>query len=406
MSTLPIKLCHVRSHQDEKNSSAKINFEAQMNILADHEATGQKNKMTGPADDVRNIAIAQLRIGGVAITRDSQRWILQAAGKIPIQQYYWERHGWNDDTFNNICWETQRAILQTYNQDDQTRIIKFVHGWLPTRHRQAKEGTAVSPGCSLCTAVLEDNLHLFVCRHKEMERHQAKLATHISKWLQEHGDSEITNLFDLGLQESAHPNRSWKPDMRHVSVKWRKAVEAQNEIGWHHIFYGRIAKDLKTAMDQHYQEEGAHDRRTNGEQWARKLIRTIWDTMLALWGERNKILNKQDDDIARAHQKEATEQRVRRCYAYKDNLRHSERIQWFSAPLHEMIQKDTRSLATWANTVERIINITKREKKKRPKESLLMERFLNLRSQTPTRTPTPTIYVKHPKRFSQELHPD
>jgi hypothetical protein len=320
MSTLPIKLCHVRSHQDEKNSSAKINFEAQMNILADHEATCQKNKMTGPADDVRNIAIAQLRIGGVAITRDSQQWILQAAGKIPIQQYYWERHGWNDDTFNNICWETQRAILRTYSQDDQTRIIKFVHGWLPTRHRQAKEGTAVSPGCSLCTAVLEDNLHLFVCRHKEMERHQAKLATHISKWLQEHGDSEITNLFDLGLQESAHPNRSWKPDMRHVSVKWRKAVEAQNEIGWHHIFYGRIAKDLKTEMDQHYQEEGAHDRRTNGEQWARKLIRTIWDTMLALWGERNKILNKRDDDIARAHQKEATEQRVRQCYAYKDNL--------------------------------------------------------------------------------------
>jgi hypothetical protein len=80
------------------------------------------------------------------------------------------------------------------------------------------------------------------------------------------------------------------------------------------------SKRPKTAMDQHYQEEGAHDRRTNGEQWARKLIHTIWDTMLALWGERNKILNKRDDDIARAHQKEATEQRVRRCYAYKDNL--------------------------------------------------------------------------------------
>jgi hypothetical protein len=147
MSKLPIQLYHVRSHQDEKSPSATINFEAQLNILADQEATRQRNKMSGPAEDVRNIAIAQLRIAGIVITRDSQRLILQSAGKIPIQQYYQERHGWTTDTFNNICWETQRAILRTYNQDDQTRVTKFVHGWLPTQHRRAKEGTSVSMQC-------------------------------------------------------------------------------------------------------------------------------------------------------------------------------------------------------------------------------------------------------------------
>jgi hypothetical protein len=406
MSKLPIKLYHVRSHQDEKHPSAKLNFEAQLNIMADQEATRQRNIMSGPAEEVRNIAIAQLRIGGVAITRDSQRWILQSAGKIPIQQYYQERHRWTTDTFNNICWETQRAILRTYNQDDQTRVIKFVHGWLPTQHRRAKEGASESTRCRLCNAELEDNLHLFACRHKDMEQQQVKVTTHINKWLQEHGDSEITNLFDLGLQESAHRQGPWQPDMRHVSRKWRKAVEAQNKIGWHHIYYGRLAKDMITAMDQHYQDDGTHDRSTNGEQWARKLIRTLWDTMLALWAERNRILNKRDEAAAQAHQKDVTEHRVWRCYAYKENLRHSERIQWFSEPLQEMLKKETRYLAAWAKTVERIINITKREKKKRPKESLIMERFLNLRAHKPPRPPIPIQNVNNPRRFSQELQPD
>jgi hypothetical protein len=71
-----------------------------------------------------------------------------------------------------------------------------------------------------------------------------------------------------------------------------------------------------------------------------------------------------------------------------------------------MLKKETRYLAAWAKTVERIINITKREKKKRPKESLIMERFLNLRAHKPPRPPIPTRDVNNPRRFSQELHPD
>jgi hypothetical protein len=72
MAKLPIQLQHVKSHQDEKQGAALIKFEAQMNILADEEATRQRNKMAGPAEEVSNIAIAQLRIAGTAITRDSQ----------------------------------------------------------------------------------------------------------------------------------------------------------------------------------------------------------------------------------------------------------------------------------------------------------------------------------------------
>jgi hypothetical protein len=340
LAKLPIQLQHVKSHQDNKHGPTQINFEAQMNILADEEATRQRNTMCGPAEDVHNIAIAQLRIADMAITRDSQQWLLQAAGKIPIQQYYLERHGWTREVFDSISWETQRAVIRTYNHEDQMRILKFVHGWLPTQHRRAKEGASSSQRCRLCNAEREDNMHLFACKHTVMEQLQAKIAIHINKWLHENGDSEMTNIFEIGLQESTD-SKGWQPDSRYVSPRWKPAVNAQSKIGWQHIFHGRLARELILSMDQHYHLEGAHNRTKNGEQWARKLIQTIWDTMLSLWRERNNILNKQDEEQVKVHQKEATKQRVQECYAYKDNLRHAERIQWFSDTLHELLKKDT-----------------------------------------------------------------
>jgi hypothetical protein len=64
--------------------------------------------MEEPDSDVINLARAQLRIKDVAITRDSQREILHAAGKIPLQEYYQKKWGWKDNIFDSISWITQQ----------------------------------------------------------------------------------------------------------------------------------------------------------------------------------------------------------------------------------------------------------------------------------------------------------
>jgi hypothetical protein len=63
-----------------------------LNIAADEEATWQWNRMSEPVCNVQIIGEAQVRVKDIAITRDSQWWILQTAGSIPIQQYYQERY--------------------------------------------------------------------------------------------------------------------------------------------------------------------------------------------------------------------------------------------------------------------------------------------------------------------------
>jgi hypothetical protein len=328
-----------------------LTLAAKLNITADEEATRQRNRMSEPVSKVKLIGAAQLKVNDIAITRDSQRWIMRTAGSIPIQQYYQERHGWNHNIFHKISWKSQAAVLRTYQPEDQTRITKFVHGWLPTQNRRFKEGAAKSEQCRLCNATLEDNWHLFGCDHRGMKKHQEQLASSIRRGIQEHGNSELLNLIEIAIYESYSGN-PWKPDMKHISPNLVEGIRDQTTIGWQHLYSGRIAKTIITTMNEHYKTEGIHGRKYSGERWARQLIKQIWDTMLNLWKERNTILNQRDAEATTAAQREQRENRVRRCYDFSQHLTHGERMRWFNQPEQELIGQEVRFIDAWLTAVE------------------------------------------------------
>jgi hypothetical protein len=78
LNKIPAKIVHVHSHQDENNDWTSLSFPAQMNTIADEQASLHRMLMDTPETDVTNLARAQLRINNIAITRDSQRELLQA----------------------------------------------------------------------------------------------------------------------------------------------------------------------------------------------------------------------------------------------------------------------------------------------------------------------------------------
>jgi hypothetical protein len=399
---LPVTLEHVRSHQDQRNKETTLPFAAILNIAADEEATRQRNRMSEPASNVQNIWEAQLRLNDIAITRDSQRWIMRTAGRIPIQQYYQERYGWNEKTFQNISWQSQAAVLRSYPTEDQTRIIKFAHGWLPTQNRRLKEGAANNAECRLCKNTPEDNLHLFGCEHREMKKHQEKLASSIRQGLQDHGNSELANLIELAISESC-TGTQWHPDMKHISTSLAAGIRDQTTIGWQHLYTGRLSKTLISTVDDHYKMEGIHGRQYSGERWARQLIKLIWDTMLSLWKERNAIINQRDSQEMTTALREQREGRVQRCFDFSHQLKHNERTRWFSKTIQEVLGQEAKNIDAWLTAVERLIRITKREQRQRPKNSIIMERFLNMNRQQSSK---PTSANQKPQKYIQELKPD
>jgi hypothetical protein len=241
-----------------------------------------------------------------------------------------------------------------------------------------------------------------------MKTTQYKLQKHLMQQHQENGDSEIINIIEIGLSESAG-NPNWEPDRTSISPRWRRGIEEQCKIGWNQLYYGRIAKEMIKAMDTHYRGITADKLSYNGEQWARKMIRATYDTILELWKTRNEIMNQKDSQEAEKIRKEKMKTRVRRCYSFKEKLRHGERLRWFADSVEELLQKDARYIETWSKAgVEQIISITKREQKKRPRESFIMENFLhmNAKHDTTKSKHMPTITGENSRKYIQEMNPD
>jgi hypothetical protein len=154
LKTFPATLIHVKSHQDERQDQKELPFEAQLNVLADAQAMQQHDLMDAPLTDVQGLQPV-LMLGDIPITRDSQKWLLQKAGEILISHYYNEKYGWDHNVFQDIDWHLQHKALSTFADPDQCRILKFVHGWLPTNKRLFREGTESSPKCILCNHLEE-----------------------------------------------------------------------------------------------------------------------------------------------------------------------------------------------------------------------------------------------------------
>jgi hypothetical protein len=109
LQSFPATLIHVKSHQDEHQDKKElVSFEAQLNVIADAQATQQPNLMDSPLTVVQGLQTV-LTIGEIPITQDSQKWLLQKAGEIPILQYYKDKHRWDHNTFYYIDCITKTA---------------------------------------------------------------------------------------------------------------------------------------------------------------------------------------------------------------------------------------------------------------------------------------------------------
>jgi hypothetical protein len=163
INNIDAQFLFIRSHQDRAQNQ-KISFPAQMNILADSLAAQQMELMKKPRKRI-TIRHHHLIIRDMVVTKDLQRIILEAASKIPMQQYYHDKFGWAAQTFKEVHWELQHRALKGYDINDQQRILKYVHKWLPTNKRMHREQQSKTQRRPMCHFLVEDELHLFQCRH-------------------------------------------------------------------------------------------------------------------------------------------------------------------------------------------------------------------------------------------------
>jgi ribonuclease HI len=354
-----IRITHIKSHQDT-NNAGQLSWAAQLNVIADEKATAQRQLMSQPAATVTNTTQGMLYIKGVAVTRDIQTQLWQAASKIPIQEFYTKQNQWPESTFDRINWKAQQAAMLRFSTSDQQRLYKFIHKWLPTGKMMKRVHESNSNLCPLCINEIEDNLHMFHCAHPAQVKVQQELYLFISK--QQHSSEmpEMAQLLEWALTNCSQ-QRKWKIAPELYAPSLQNAIKDQNTIGWDQIFYGRISKEFGLAQEIHYRWRKLPEATHNGQRWSKALIYNIWKTALALWNNRN---NAKHDKEMQSNEATAHAQliiRAQLCYEQSHILTATDRNQLFHKPLEERIREDTKYLTAWVEGAERIIRLNKQE---------------------------------------------
>jgi hypothetical protein len=221
----------------------------------------------------------------------------------------------------------------------------------------------------------EHNDHLLTCSRAIQEHTRQKIIDYIWHDNTNHGNLELNNIIKLALFESAY-KETWQPLAGETLLEIRKCIIHQNTIGWNQLVKGRITKEMRKVMDNHYQKLNLNTRRYTGERWCKLLIKNIWQVILQLWKQRNEIIH----DLVSASQLSKTQERlatrVHKCYEWKDTLTLADRERIFYTDANQLLQEDQRLIKAWIQVAERIIKTAKKENKKSNNSRRILESFV------------------------------
>ena len=125
-------------------------------------------------------------------------------------------------------------------------------------------------------------------------------------------------------------------------------AQAQETIGWRHLFKGRLSSTWKSRQEQHLGTRRADD--NNGDTWMTGLIQVMLQQWFDLWKARNADRHGNDWETTLAAQKRQAIREVTQIYEqYKDNIE-AEHNWLFDVPLLTRIQQPTDSLRQWINS--------------------------------------------------------
>jgi hypothetical protein len=303
---------------------------------------------------------------------------MQHSGEVQIKYYYEKKYGWSTSTFQEIDWKLQHKVLRSFSRNDQRRLLKFVHEWLPTNYRLFREGQESSPACRLCGALEETNDHLLLCTHDNQVRQHNHISNYLWQDNENHGNAELNNIIELATMESPL-NPAWKPDISAISHELKQCVIQQNKIGWQHLFKGRIAQEMTWFMEEHYRGLGIDSKRYTGTRWGKMLLTNFWNMILTQWKQRNEVVHGITTKNNIKTERERLRHRIINYYELAESLEVEDREKVLLKDLESMLSEDTSYIKTWLKMVQRIIRASKVDKKTTTNSRKLMESFVNWR---------------------------
>ena len=258
---------------------------------------------------------------GKPVTSKEAETLRQAYGQIAYSIHVTTKEQWKQATYATVWWEVQKRSLSKLEENDQTRITKFVNKILPSNsklHQQDKQHSSKCPSCN----EIKTNCHISSCQNprratirnnmfRTVRRTMEKTETHIhAQEIILHGiKAAIIN----GIETVAEEDLSFKPN---GTIK--AALKEQNEIGWTNFFRGRLSRKWEQVQQQHYHRTKPKKIDTN--RWATLIISVMWQHLLLMWEDWNNDQHGRDNIEQVGKERETFLQKVDQLYIQKESI--------------------------------------------------------------------------------------
>jgi len=304
----------IKGHQDTNGYTSGLTSDAVLNCEADQLADSfyrDNSSFLPPPPTVT------LYHRNIPITWATGRFLRQLHGEDKLRQYIMDKEyhaHWTPETFDSIAWLSYQSALKKLPDFQQTRIIKFSHGWSATGYRLNLINNAEQDRCPNCprsnrlpSPYVEKENHILRCIHPKLTELHNKGLLALDQTL-ERLDTPVdlstaiihslTSWFDNDSSYGPEPAVEWPPPTfqyleAHAHIQ--AAFEEQCVIGWDEFLRGRISTKWGSIIQDFYTKTNAKENR-NRMAWEVTVIKSTWNIFLSCWQLRNNLKHGADDN--------------------------------------------------------------------------------------------------------------
>ena len=299
----------MKSHQDDKKDFEKLSFAAQLNVLADKQATKQlktqeevanERTMTNPLP-TRGLPIA-ISYGGQIISSHYVTRLREAICTDDHKEFLLIKYNWSPHVASQIAWEAFSTCARRLNTTEGTTRSKLVHNWLNLGAQRATFHTGddalvhSSQGCPYCNEP-EDFHHLLTCTEPRALKSRYEAAVVLNKHMSQGGPGPQA-LYQAIREWTLHSEAPVTAQAQTLASQPQVdiALASQSRIGWLNVFRGFLSLDWGYFYSR--DDQTPEDiRRPNATKILSQVVLAVHNYSVSIWKSRNAVLHEAENSI-------------------------------------------------------------------------------------------------------------
>jgi len=279
---------HVKGHQDRHCPFHLLSWEAQLNVECDKHASRLLPLLLRHhqhAHPQLPFTCPNLYIHGQLVVRDFQHRLRYVACSPDYREYLCQKFQWKSSDCEEVNWLAFSFAFRRVNSNDQMRLHKFLHDWLPLNAAKHVNKPEEEQWCPSCYRHKEDFWHFLECPSPVRTTAFNKLRSSLLKLHQKYSvDIHLFQLLWEGLL-SIRFSLSIDEQCLVYPVSLQNLFHKQQSIGWDQLFYGHIAVSWADKITA--DSKGS----VSGTIFYSQVITIIWQYVLDVWRLRNADLH-------------------------------------------------------------------------------------------------------------------